>query len=474
VEILISISKYMNASNRIMDKISIENMGSALDVLKRYFGYDEFRPLQAEIIERVVSGLDTLVLMPTGGGKSLCFQIPALLLPGVTIVVSPLISLMKDQVDSLVENGVNAVMLNSGMSPVEVSDAMGEVKRGKAKMLYIAPERLSAPGFKDFLKTLTISLFAIDEAHCISEWGHDFRPDYRNIKKLRKEFPSVPVVALTATATTTVRDDIIRELAMKEYEVFLSSFNRPNLSYEVRPKKEAVKTILSLLKENIGESCIVYCFSRKDTESITDHLKKAGYKAKAYHAGLSADVRAKNQDDFIHDKIQVMVATIAFGMGIDKPDVRLVVHHSLPKSIEGYYQETGRAGRDGLRARCVLLFSYADKSKQEYFIQSMSDAEQIKAEQNLRQVLGYGELKSCRRKFLLNYFDEVVSENTCDNCDCCTGGFVMNMKIRLLIHQIQYFLLRLQRIVGLQKVKSGDLVSVLKKQRRADLEQLEI
>ena len=390
------------------------------NTLKKYFGYEEFRPLQKEIIERILAGKDCVVLMPTGGGKSLCFQLPALMLPGVAIVISPLISLMKDQVDALHTNGITSDFINSTLSQDEITNVMNKAKSGELKIVYIAPERLSVIGFEDFLHTLNISLIAIDEAHCISQWGHDFRPDYRNLKILRNNFPSIPIIALTATATEKVREDIIKQLNLEDSKVFISSFNRPNLSYEVLPKKDSLKSIIALLNNYKEESVIIYCFSRNDTEKLVDNLNKYGFNALPYHAGLDSKQRKENQEKFIKDEINIMVATIAFGMGIDKPDVRLVIHHSLPKSIEGYYQETGRAGRDGLPARCVLFFSYADKFKHDYFIRNMTNIEeQRKSQENLEQVLHYGNLNICRRRFLLRYFNEDYIEVNCGNCDRC-------------------------------------------------------
>jgi RecQ family ATP-dependent DNA helicase len=397
-------------------------------VLKKHFGYDGFRPLQKEIIDEVLAGKDCVVLMPTGGGKSLCFQLPALMKDGLTIVVSPLISLMKDQVDALKTNGIAADLWNSTLSRDEVISVATRAKRGELKILYVAPERFAVPSFETFLHTLKVSLIAVDEAHCISEWGHDFRPDYRNLKLLRGKFPGVPVIALTATATEKVREDIIKQLDLSNPRVFISSFNRANLSYEVLPKKDSLKTVVSLLGKHRDESVIIYCFSRNDTEKMVDNLTKYGYKALPYHAGLSADKRSAHQEKFIQDKVHIIVATIAFGMGIDKPDVRLVIHHSLPKSVEGYYQETGRAGRDGLPAECVLLFSYADKFKHDYFIRAIADPiEQSKAEEKLSHVISYGNNSGCRRKFLLRYFDEDYRMNNCGNCDGCVAREPLEM-----------------------------------------------
>ena len=390
------------------------------DLLKKHFGYETFRPLQEEIINQVLLKKDCVVLMPTGGGKSLCFQLPALIMDGIVIVISPLISLMKDQVDALQVNGIAADLINSTLSQDEIGNVMRRAKAGELKILYIAPERLSAFGFEDFLRTLKISLIAIDEAHCISEWGHDFRPEYRNLKLLRQKFPQIPIISLTATATAKVQEDIIKQLSLKSPQTFISSFNRPNLSYEVRPKKESFKSILALLQDYKDKSVIIYCFSRNDTEKLVSDLNKYGFKAAAYHADLDAAQRSATHERFIKDEVNIMAATIAFGMGIDKPDVRLVIHHSLPKSVEGYYQETGRAGRDGLPARCVLFFSYADKFKHDYFIRNISDvAEKKRATENLDRVLDYGNLTTCLRKFLLRYFHEEYKIINCANCDGC-------------------------------------------------------
>lgn len=387
-------------------------------ILKKYFGYDEFRPLQAEIIEHVMGGRDALVLMPTGGGKSLCFQVPALLLPGLTLVVSPLISLMKDQVDALVAAGVPAAFLNSTLAAGERARVMADAASGRLKILYLAPERLAASG--DFLRSLRVSLLAVDEAHCISEWGHDFRPDYRQLAALRELYPRVPLLALTATATDAVRRDIARQLSLGGGRLFVASFNRPNLTYAVIPKRAAAATVINLVRERRDESVIVYCSSRQKTEGLAADLRAVGVMAEAYHAGLPSAERHAVQERFIRDDCRVVVATIAFGMGIDKPDVRLVIHHDLPKSVEGYYQETGRAGRDGLPSACVLLFSAGDRAKQMWFVNQMEELEERRhAIARLGQVMDFCTTQNCRRRFLLEYFGESCSIDNCDGCDVC-------------------------------------------------------
>lgn len=393
------------------------------NLLKTHFGYETFRPLQEEIIKTVLEKKDALVLMPTGGGKSLCYQVPALMLDGITLVISPLIALMKDQVDTLTANGIAAAYLNSTLRPDEIDSVQARAISGELKILYLAPERLALPAFQMVLQKLKIDLIAIDEAHCISEWGHDFRPDYRNLKELRRAFPSVPVMALTATATPRVREDIVKQMSMEAATVFLSSFNRPNLHYHVRSKKNAFQQLVQLLKPLKDQPAILYCFSRKDTEALAEDLREAGFQALPYHAGLSPEVRKRTQEKFMRDEVPVIAATIAFGMGIDKPDVRLVVHMDLPKTIESYYQETGRAGRDGLPSDCVFFYSYGDKHKQEYFINVMNDkAEQDLARKKLAQMLAYSEAKTCRRQHLLRYFGETWEESTCDACDNCVAS----------------------------------------------------
>ena len=391
-----------------------------LEQLKAYFGFDRFLPLQEEIITKVLAKRDTLVLMPTGGGKSLCYQLPALRLKGLTLVVSPLIALMKDQVDGLGANGVPAGLLNSTLAAQEASQVQDEARQGKIKILYVAPERLALPGFQRFLQSLDVSLIAIDEAHCISEWGHDFRPDYRNLKSLRRDFPGVPVIALTATATEPVREDIINQLGLDKPEIFISSFNRPNLTYTIQPKTEPLGSLLHLLEKHQGGSAIIYRFSRKATEETALELSERGFSALPYHAGLERDLRRETQEKFIRDQVQIVVATIAFGMGIDKPDVRLVVHYDLPKTVEGYYQETGRAGRDGLPSDCVLFYSYGDRSKQEYFISQIEDDdEREKAHNKLDQVLALCDLQTCRRAYLMEYLGESWPQTNCGGCDIC-------------------------------------------------------
>ncbi len=388
-------------------------------ILKKYFGYDKFRPQQAAIINNVLNGQDTFVLMPTGGGKSLCYQLPALKLPGITLVVSPLIALMKDQVDALQANGISAEFINSSLNQKQIDDILKRIKNNNIKLVYIAPERFAINNFKNFLKTIPISLIAIDEAHCISEWGHDFRPDYRNLSTIKKDFPTTPLIALTATATPKVKNDIIRLLNLKKAKIFVSSFDRKNLQLEVIRKKHAFPKLLRLLENYKNESVIIYCYSRKETEEIANNLKLNYFNARAYHAGLDQNKRKLIQDLFIKDKINIIVATIAFGMGIDKPDVRLVVHYTFPKTLEGYYQEIGRAGRDGLNSKCVLFYTYADTRKHEFFINRITDNTLAEiAKEKLSDVLNFCELSTCRKKYLLKYFNEKMNNN-CQACDIC-------------------------------------------------------
>ena len=391
-----------------------------LELLKTHFGYDAFLPLQEDIIGSVMGGRDSFALMPTGGGKSLCYQLPAMALPGLTLVVSPLIALMKDQVDALEANGIPAGFINSAQTSAELSQMVRRVGAGEIKLLYVAPERVTEPRFADFLATLDVSLVAIDEAHCVSEWGHEFRPAYRELRNLRRSCPDAPVIALTATATQQVRADILAQLGLQDPQTFISSFNRPNLAYSIVAKERDLSGLLALLQKYRGESAIIYCGSRKATEEMAQTLKERRFTAEAYHAGLGADVRRATQERFIRDRTSIVVATIAFGMGINKPDVRLVVHHDLPKSIESYYQETGRAGRDGLPSECVLYYSYADKSRQEYFINQIEDNEEReRGRKRLEQVITLCNLRSCRRSFVLEYLGEDWQEENCGACDIC-------------------------------------------------------
>jgi len=392
-----------------------------LDLLKQYFGYDEFLPLQEEIITSVLNGEDALVLMPTGGGKSLCYQLPALGLDGLTLVVSPLIALMKDQVDALKSNGISAAFINSTLPFAEQLDIQEQALQGVLKILYVAPERLSLSNFQPFLTRLKVSLVAVDEAHCISVWGHDFRPDYRRLGDLRRALPGVPFLALTATATERVRRDILDQLHLNKPRQFIASFNRANLNYSVLPKnRDSFEVLVELLQKHKGESSIIYCTSRKETESLAAQLRVDGFDAQPYHAGLDNETRRRTQEDFIRDRVSIIVATIAFGMGIDKPNIRLLVHYDLPKSLEGYYQETGRAGRDGLPSDCVLLYNYGDAAKQEFFIEQVEvEAERRNARQKLGQVVDFCQLQSCRRRYILRYFGEKWNKENCEGCDFC-------------------------------------------------------
>ena len=390
--------------------------GEALKVLKTVFGYDDFRPQQWDIIKEVLDDRDALALMPTGGGKSLCFQIPALLKEGAAIVVSPLIALMKDQVEGLVSNGVKATFLNSSQSPEEQDRVMRELEAGVIKMLYVSPEKLVNDHFLSFLQTIKISLIAIDEAHCISSWGHDFRPEYAQVGALRHRFGGVPFIALTATADKLTRKDITTQLALNNPKVFISSFDRPNLSLAVLPGKKRFERIVEFLLTRQEESGIIYCLSRKSTENLSAKLRVQGFSATAYHAGLRADEREKAQEDFINDKVKIVCATVAFGMGIDKSNVRFVIHFNLPKNIEGYYQEIGRAGRDGVASDTILFYSYADVVQLNQFVENSGQKEFQQAK--LRRMQDFTEARICRRKILLAYFGEVLPEN-CGNCDVC-------------------------------------------------------
>ena len=390
------------------------------DLLKTQFGFDGFLPLQEEIIGSVMDGKDAFVLMPTGGGKSLCYQLPALALDGLTLVISPLISLMKDQVDALKTNGIKAAFINSSLDQREVAAVGERVRRGDTKILYVAPERAVLPGFQAFLKTLNVSLIAIDEAHCVSEWGHEFRPAYRELQGLREVCPKAPVIALTATATRRVRADVLSQLGLREPQIFASSFDRPNLTYSVEPKTDAFSALLGLVRKHQGESAIVYCLSRRATEDTARSLSRQGFHAESYHGRMEPNDRRDVQERFIRDQLPIVVATTAFGMGIDKPDVRLVVHYDMPKSVEGYYQETGRAGRDGMPSECVLFYAPGDRAKHEYFINQLEDDDETeRARDRVRRMLDFCTLTTCRRRFLLEYLGEDWPETNCGSCDVC-------------------------------------------------------
>jgi len=392
------------------------------DYLKRYFGFDTFKGTQEPIIKNVLSGKDTFVLMPTGGGKSLCYQLPAVMKEGTAIVISPLIALMKNQVDAMRNFSTDdevAHFLNSSLTKTEINRVKKDVLSGMTKLLYVAPESLTKEDNIDFLKNISISFYAIDEAHCISEWGHDFRPEYRRIRPIVDTIGRSPIIALTATATPKVQHDIQKNLGILEADVFKSSFNRPNLYYEVRSKQDATKEIIKYIKNNLGKSGIIYCLSRKKVEELAETLKVNGIKALPYHAGMDSSTRTQNQDKFLMEEADIIVATIAFGMGIDKPDVRYVIHYDIPKSLEGYYQETGRAGRDGGEGRCIAYYSYNDIQKLEKFMQGKPIAEQEIGKQLLLETVSYAESSVCRRKILLHYFGEEYTKENCEACDNC-------------------------------------------------------
>ena len=442
------------------------NLDKAKLALKRYFGYDQFRPLQADIIRAIFSGKDALVLMPTGGGKSVCFQIPAVTLPGTCIVVSPLISLMKDQVEGLRANGIAAAFINSAIDSREQLRVEESFYAGELHLLYVSPEKLVSGNFVSILKRGKINLFAIDEAHCISAWGHDFRPEYTQMGMLKQHFPKVPVVALTATADKLTRKDIVDQLKLEEPGIFIASFDRPNLSLEVRPGQQRLQQIEDFIRKHPKQAGIIYTLSRKATEDIADKLKQKGFKAEAYHAGLSPDRRSKIQDHFINDNLHIICATVAFGMGIDKSNVRWVIHYNLPKNLEGYYQEIGRAGRDGAKADTLLFYSFADVSMLRDIIQNGENATQNEIQLvKLERMQQYAESLACRRRILLAYFSENLSEN-CGNCDICRNppqsidGTVIAQKALSAVYRLN------------EQVPMGMLIDVLRGSGRREIKQL--
>jgi ATP-dependent DNA helicase RecQ len=435
---------------------------TAKDALKKYFGYDSFRPMQEEIIQTVYDKKDALVLMPTGGGKSICYQIPAITMDGICIVVSPLISLMKDQVESLKASGVNAAFLNSSLSSAEQKEVEDDLFYGKIKLLYVSPEKMVSQSFQPLLKQTKVNLFAIDEAHCISSWGHDFRPEYTKLKFLKTQFPNVPVIALTATADKITRRDIVRQLTLSEPKIFIASFDRPNLSLTVRPGQKKIQQILDFIKLRPNQSGIIYCLSRKNTEKVAEKLNASGIKAAFYHAGIDSAKRSKVQEDFINDNVPVVCATIAFGMGIDKSNVRWVIHHNLPKNIEGYYQEIGRSGRDGADADTLLFYSFGDVMVLRDIIQS-NKSENVEVQlSKLERMQQFAESLICRRKILLGYFGETL-QNDCGNCDVCKNppksfdGTVIAQKALSAIVRLN------------EKVGVGMLIDVLRGSKRQEI-----
>ncbi|WP_421918489.1 DNA helicase RecQ [Marinifilum sp.] len=435
-------------------------MTAAANALKRYFGYDQFRPLQEKVINSIMQGKDALVIMPTGGGKSICYQIPAIIMEGVSIVVSPLIALMKDQVEGLRANGVSADYLNSSQSPAEQAKIIERLAAGNIKLLYVSPEKLVSQDFYYLMLQLKVNLFAVDEAHCISVWGHDFRPEYTKMAYLKKQFPHVPIVALTATADNLTQKDIVSQLKLSDPERFTSSFDRPNLSLTVAPGRDKFKSILGFLRQRPHQSGIIYCLSRKATEGLAEKLRNAGVNAVYYHAGLSTEERAKRQEDFINDEIPIICATIAFGMGIDKSNVRWVIHYNLPRNIESYYQEIGRAGRDGLKADTLLFYSFSDVIVHRKFIDESKLKEVSHAK--LERIQQFCDAQICRRKILLSYFGEHLEED-CGNCDVCKNppqlfdGTIIAQKAFSAIVRLK------------EQVATGTLIDVLRGSSRQEI-----
>ncbi|MGM9736153.1 MAG: DNA helicase RecQ [Candidatus Cryptobacteroides sp.] len=444
--------------------------------LKEFFGFDSFKGDQERVIKHLVSGRNAFVLMPTGGGKSLCYQLPALVMEGTAIVISPLIALMKNQVDAIrgftAGNDGITHFLNSSLNKAQITEVRNDLLSGATKLLYVAPESLTKPENVAILKEVKISFYAVDEAHCISEWGHDFRPEYRRIRAIIEEIGLAPIIALTATATPKVQSDIIKNLGMTDATVFKSSFNRPNLYYEIRDKSDPKRDIIKYIKQNPGKSGIIYCLSRKKVEEMAELLNINGIKALPYHAGLDAKTRAENQDKFLMEEVEVIVATIAFGMGIDKPDVRFVIHYDIPKSIEGYYQETGRAGRDGKEGQCITFYSYKDIQKLEKFMQGKPVAEQEIGKQLLMETVAYAESNSCRRKLLLNYFGEEYEVENCGACDNCLhpkkqfdGKEEMSMVIELIDSLPEHF-----KMEHIANILAGETNAMIKSYKHDKLE----
>lgn len=438
------------------------NLTEARRALKQYFGYDQFRPMQADIIEAVYQKQDTLVLMPTGGGKSMCFQIPAITLPGTALVVSPLISLMQDQVVGLRANGVKAAFLNSSQDSREQQHVENQFFNNELDLLYVSPEKLCSSGFMPLLQRAPVSLFAIDEAHCVSAWGHDFRPEYTQLRFLKQQFPNIPIIALTATADRITRQDIIDQLRLAEPAVFTASFDRPNLSLDVKPGQKRREQLIQFIRQRPNQSGIIYCLSKKSTETLADSLNHVGMKARAYHAGMDSGTRAKVQDAFIKDEVPIICATIAFGMGIDKSNVRWVIHYNLPKNLENYYQEIGRAGRDGAPADTMLFYSYQDVMTLTQIIESNESENRDVQLAKLERMKQYAESMACRRRILLNYFNEDHNKN-CGNCDICRNppqafdGTVIAQKALSAVYRLR------------QSVGMGLLVDVLRGSARKDI-----